>query len=81
MPFSSHNKYKKTPTEKRKEKKRKGIFIHDFSTSLKITPTATERRAQLAVLMRKVENRLGQVGRLHDTAYFHGAFVFNEFAD
>lgn len=31
--------------------------------------------------MREIEDRLGEVGRLDDTAHLDGAFVFDELAD
>lgn len=64
-----------------KERRKKKKKTPQTQRRLEITPTATERSAQLTVLMRQVENRLRQVSRLHDTAYFDGAFVFDEFAD
>lgn len=31
--------------------------------------------------MRQIKHWLGKIGRLHDTAHFDGAFVFDEFAN
>jgi hypothetical protein len=46
-----------------------------------IAATAPERRTQLAVLVREIQDRLRQVGRLDNTADLDGPFFLDEFAD
>lgn len=45
-----------------------------------IAASAAKCSTHLAVLVRQVEYRLRQIGRLHDAADFDRAFLFNEFA-
>lgn len=46
-----------------------------------VATAASERRTQLAILMGKIEDRLGQISRLYNAADLDGAFFLDEFAD
>lgn len=48
---------------------------------LAIASAAAKCRAELAVLVCEVEDRLWQIRRLHDAAHLDGSFVLNEFPD
>lgn len=53
----------------------------NHTTESTIAAAATEGSTQLAVLVGKIEDGLGQIGRLHDTANFDCSLFLDELAD